>query len=162
MHTYYISFGSNVGDRIQNILKAIELLKEIGKIDAISTIYESPPWGVEDQPEFLNGVLRLKTHTPPIELLTQLKEIEKKVGRKERQRWGPREIDLDILLCDNAIIMLSFLVVPHPHMTERDFVLFPLLEIERELIHPLYKKPLKEYAKGLKNNLKPYACILAC
>lgn len=154
----YISFGSNYGDRINNIIKALDLLAQHGQIVKISTVYESLPWGVTNQPNFLNGVLQLETKLNPIELLKVLKEIEKAVGRKERYRWGPREIDLDILLYENYIIMLSFLKIPHPYIEERDFVVIPLLEIADNLVHPLTKKPIT--FKGQKINLKPFACLL--
>ena len=159
MPVCYISFGSNWGDRIQNILKAISLVANLGNLEAVSTVYESLPWGVENQPPFLNGVLKLNTNLEPIRLLKELKEIERHIGRKERYRWGPREIDLDILLYDGYILMLSFLRIPHPYMLERDFVLFPLLELDENLIHPTLGQPIKLFAESLKNSLKPYACI---
>ncbi|MFN3814341.1 MAG: 2-amino-4-hydroxy-6-hydroxymethyldihydropteridine diphosphokinase [Aquificaceae bacterium] len=156
----YVSFGSNWGDRIVNILKAISLLKNVGKVKSISTVYESEPWGVENQPPFLNGVLKLETHLNPISLLRVLKNIEEQVGRVKRYRWGPREIDLDMILYENYIIMLSFFKVPHPHMMERDFVLFPLVEIDKDLVHPITKEKIKSYTERLENKLKPYCCIL--
>ncbi|MGB9874192.1 MAG: 2-amino-4-hydroxy-6-hydroxymethyldihydropteridine diphosphokinase [Hydrogenobacter sp.] len=155
----YISFGSNFGDRLENILKALVLLAKLGRIEAVSTVYESPPWGVTDQPNFLNGVLKFSTDLNPIALLKALKRIERSVGRVERYRWGPREIDLDILLYEQYVIMLSFLRIPHKHLLERDFVVFPLLELDENLLYPITKEPLKLLAKNLKNQLKPYACI---
>ncbi len=155
----YIAFGSNVGNRIDYILKAINLLKNYGQIRNISTIYISQPWGNTEQEEFLNGVLEFSTTLDPINLLKNLKDIEQKVGRKARQRWGPREIDLDILLYENHIIKFSFLQIPHLYLTVRDFFLFPLLEISPNLTHPITKRRLKEYAEGLKNNLTPFACV---
>jgi 2-amino-4-hydroxy-6-hydroxymethyldihydropteridine diphosphokinase len=99
------------------MLKALELLKSLGEVLRVSTIYESKAWGVVNQGDFLNCVVKFKTELEPVELLKRLKEIEKLVGRKERERWGPREIDIDILLYENYILMLSFLVVPHPYLT---------------------------------------------
>ncbi len=154
----YIAFGSNYGDRIENILKALELLKNYGRIKKVSTVYESQPWGVKDQPPFLNGVLELETDLDPISLLRVLKDIEKKVGRRERIKWGPREIDLDILLYENHIIMLSFLRIPHLYLEERDFVVVPLLEIAKNLTHPITKEPIR--LKGVQTNLRPYVCLL--
>ncbi|MEZ0360840.1 MAG: 2-amino-4-hydroxy-6-hydroxymethyldihydropteridine diphosphokinase [Hydrogenobacter sp.] len=159
MSVCYVSFGSNWGDRIENILKALTLLADWGNLEAVSTLYESLPWGVEDQPTFLNGVLKFNTELDPLKLLKVIKDIERRVGRKERYRWGPREIDLDILLYDRCIVMLSFLRIPHQHMLERDFVLFPLLELDENLMHPILEQPIKLFAGKLKNNLKPYACI---
>lgn len=159
MSICYIAFGSNVESRIDYITKALELLKEYGSIVKISTIYTSQPWGKLDQPEFLNGVLKFCTELDPIRLLKALKDIEEKVGRKPRERWGPREIDLDILLYENHIIRLSFLNIPHLYLTERDFFLFPLLEIDPEAYHPITKRKLQDYAYKLRNNLVPFACI---
>ncbi len=160
MSICYIAFGSNWGDRLKNILKAFNLLEGYGKIIKVSTLYISQPWGKTDQPHFLNGVLEYDTDLDPISLLKSLKEIEKKVGRQPRERWGPREIDLDILLYENYIVMLSFLRIPHAYLTERDFFLFPLLELNPHLTHPISKIRLEEYAKKLKNNLLPFACIV--
>jgi len=152
--------GSNVDDRLHYILRALELLKNLGEVLRVSTVYESKAWGVVDQGDFLNCVVNFKTELEPVDLLKRLKEIEKLVGRKERERWGPREIDIDILLYENCILMLSFLVVPHPYLTQRDFVLVPILELEPQLEHPLYKRPLSEYLKSLEASLKPFACLV--
>ncbi|RMH80426.1 MAG: 2-amino-4-hydroxy-6-hydroxymethyldihydropteridine diphosphokinase [Acidobacteria bacterium] len=156
----YIGFGSNLGDRLGYILGALEGLMAFGEIKKVSTVYESQPWGPQNQGSFLNGVLELETWLNPIDLLRALKSTEQKLGRRPRERWGPREIDLDILLYENHIIMLSFLKVPHPYLTQRDFVLFPLLEVAPELIHPLSGKRLEDYALNLQNRLVPYICIL--
>ncbi len=160
MPTCYIAFGSNWGDRLGYILRAFEFLKEYGSIKKASTLYISQPWGKTDQPEFLNGVLEFHTDLKPIELLKVLKEIEQRTGRKPRERWGPREIDLDILLYENHIIMLSFLHIPHMYLTERDFFLYPLLELNTELTHPISKVKLRDYTEKVKNNLLPFACLL--
>ncbi|MCS7263191.1 MAG: 2-amino-4-hydroxy-6-hydroxymethyldihydropteridine diphosphokinase [Aquificaceae bacterium] len=160
MSLCYVAFGSNVGDRLQYVLRALELLKRYGSVKKVSTIYVSQPWGKTDQPEFINGVLEFETGLNPIELLFALKEVEKSSGRRPRERWGPREIDLDILLYENHILMLSFLRVPHPHLLDRDFFLFPLLEINSELMHPLYQVPLIQFAQRLENRLEPFACLL--
>lgn len=156
----YIAFGSNVGDRLSYIIKALDMLESYGSTLKISTLYISQPWGKINQPEFINGVLEFKTELDPINLLKALKEIEKLVGRKPRDRWGPREIDLDILMYENHIVMLSFLRIPHSYLTERDFFLFPLLEINPFLKHPLLGTPLQNYAEKLENRLKPFACLL--
>ncbi|WP_269456716.1 2-amino-4-hydroxy-6-hydroxymethyldihydropteridine diphosphokinase [Thermocrinis minervae] len=154
-----MAFGSNVGDRISYILKALNLLTEVGNIKKVSTLYESPPWGYEKQDPFINGVIEFETSLKPIDLLHFLKKVEKRTGRIERFRWGPREIDLDILLYEDYVIMLSFLRIPHMYLTERDFFLVPLLEINPDLVHPISKRPLKHYLEGLNINLRPYACI---
>ncbi len=156
----YIAFGSNVGDRVSYILRALELLSYYGSILRVSTLYISKPWGVLDQPEFINGVLEFETQLDPISLLELLKDIERRTGRKPRERWGPREIDLDILLYDRHILMLSFLRIPHPYLTARDFFLFPLLELNPKAVHPLSGERLSIYAEKLENQLKPFACLL--
>ncbi|MCS6957622.1 MAG: 2-amino-4-hydroxy-6-hydroxymethyldihydropteridine diphosphokinase [Aquificaceae bacterium] len=156
----YIAFGSNVGDRLSYILKAFELLKNFGQIRKVSTLYVSQAWGRTNQPDFINGVFEFATDFEPIRLLKALKNIESTCGRKPRERWGPREIDLDILLYEDHILMLSFLRIPHLYLTQRDFFLFPLLEICPEAVHPISGQPLKTYMKSLENNLKPFACLL--
>ncbi|GAB6066122.1 2-amino-4-hydroxy-6-hydroxymethyldihydropteridine diphosphokinase [Aquifex pyrophilus] len=154
----YLGIGSNVGERLSFILKSLEEIKKLGKIVKLSTVYESKAWGIENQPPFLNLVLLIDTKLPPTELLLKLKGIEKKVGRRERYKWGPREIDIDIILYGREVINSKLLKVPHPFLTERDFFLYPLLEIEKDILHPLTGKPLKEYRP--KNTLKPFCCIL--
>jgi 2-amino-4-hydroxy-6-hydroxymethyldihydropteridine pyrophosphokinase len=151
--------GSNVGDRLNYILKALDHIENYGKILKCSTVYESQPWGVKDQPSFLNSVVMVETNLRPVELLHRVKKSEILLGRKNRGRWGPREIDIDILLYEDHIIMLSFLKIPHPHLLERDFVLIPLLEIAPHLIHPLYKTPLSQYVNKIEISLKPFACL---
>jgi len=155
----FLGLGSNVGDRLNYILKALDHIENYGKILKCSTVYESQPWGVKDQPSFLNSVVMVETNLRPVELLHRVKKSEILLGRKNRGRWGPREIDIDILLYEDHIIMLSFLKIPHPHLLERDFVLIPLLEIAPHLIHPLYKTPLSQYVNKIEISLKPFACL---
>ena len=146
-------------DRLGYMLKALELLKNCGRLLRCSTVYESKPWGLKEQGDFLNAVLMMETELSPVELLYRVKEIERLVGRKERERWGPREIDIDILLYQDHILRLSFLNIPHPYLTERDFVLVPLLEIAPDLTHPVHKRPLFEYLNHLDVSLRPFACF---
>jgi len=155
----FLGMGSNVEDRMGYILKALDHIKNYAKILKSSTVYESQPWGVEDQPSFLNSVVMVETNLRPLDLLYRVKESEMLIGRRDRGRWGPREIDIDILLYEDHIIMLSFLKIPHPYILERDFVLIPLLEIAPHLIHPLYKTPLSQYANQIEISLKPFACL---
>ncbi len=155
----FLGLGSNVGDRMNYILKALEYIEDYGKILKCSTVYESQPWGVKNQPSFLNNVIMMETNLNPVDLLYKIKQLEILVGRKDRGRWGPREIDIDILLYEDNIIMLSFLKIPHPYILERDFVLIPLLEIAPDLIHPLYKRPISEYINYIDVSLKPFACL---
>ncbi len=143
--TAYIGIGSNIGDRRRRCLDAIDRLRGRGiEVTKVSSLYETEPWGVKDQPEFINMVIEIKTHLNPHELLHALKETEMKMGREEIRRWGPRVIDLDILLYGELIIREENLTIPHPHMLDRDFVLRPLTEIAPDIVHPLVKKSMRE------------------
>ncbi|WP_102348350.1 2-amino-4-hydroxy-6-hydroxymethyldihydropteridine diphosphokinase [Bacillus sp. Marseille-P3661] len=132
----YVALGTNQGDRLDYIKSAIKLLdKNPGVIVvAYSSIYETEPVGFTDQPNFLNMVLCLNTTLNPYELIEVTQEIENALGRKREQRWGPRTIDLDILLFNDENIESEQLIVPHPRMFERAFVIIPLLEINEGLI----------------------------
>ncbi|NOX19921.1 MAG: 2-amino-4-hydroxy-6-hydroxymethyldihydropteridine diphosphokinase [Nitrospirae bacterium] len=156
----YIGVGSNLGDRLSNCKKAIkELSRNALKILKVSTVYESKPWGVTEQPAFLNLVVYGQTKLTPYELLGRLKGIESTLGREETYRWGPRVIDLDILFYGDQIINGKELIVPHPYLTERIFVLKPLSEIAPELRHPLTGKTVLEYLNDVEkenqDELKP-------
>ena len=131
-----LPLGSNVGNRLDNIRQAVVLMKPLGKVTKRSTVYETPPWGVEEQPRFLNACVLLETDAPPKILLGKLKEIEQAVGRVERERWGPREIDIDILTYGGEVINEAELTTPHPRMRERAFVLVPLSEIAPDMKIP--------------------------
>ncbi|MFN3739075.1 MAG: 2-amino-4-hydroxy-6-hydroxymethyldihydropteridine diphosphokinase [Thermodesulfovibrionales bacterium] len=143
--TVYIGIGSNIGNREKNCLEAIRLMEEKGiKVIKRSSLYETEPWGVKDQPMFINMVIEAETEYAPAELLNLLKSIERAMGRTETKRWGPRIIDLDILFYNNLILNTPELRIPHPYIHERDFVLKPLSEIAPELEHPVLKKRIKE------------------
>ncbi len=140
MPTVYIGIGSNLGERNENCLKAIERLNSKGIIvKKQSSLYETEPWGVKDQPKFINMVIEAETVLTPEKLLKTLKNIEKEFGREETYKWGPRIIDLDVLLYDDLTIDEPDLKIPHPHMLERDFVINPLSEISPEIIKKLQK-----------------------
>jgi 2-amino-4-hydroxy-6-hydroxymethyldihydropteridine diphosphokinase len=111
---------------------------------AESHIYETPPWGYEDQPAFLNMVLKTETDLEPEALLKYLKQLEVELGRKQNFRWGPRLIDLDILFYDDLVLDSPPLVIPHMRLHERAFVLVPLMDIAPELIHPVFKRNVRE------------------
>jgi 2-amino-4-hydroxy-6-hydroxymethyldihydropteridine diphosphokinase len=135
MYDVFIGIGSNLGNREDNCNDAIRRLSRPGiEIIARSSMYETEPWGVTDQPKFINMVIRIGTGMEPSELLEALKEIERNMGRADTGKWGPRVIDLDILLYGNLVIDKPGLTIPHPHMFERDFVLKPLSEIAPEII----------------------------
>ncbi len=143
-HTIYLSLGSNLGDRPQNLHNAISFLPP--KVQSIrqSSIYETEPWGYADQPAFLNMVIEGETDLEPPDLLIFLKEIEVSMGRQETFRFGPRLIDLDILFFDKLILDSPTLTIPHPRIIERAFVLIPLAEVAPEMVHPVLKKTVQE------------------
>lgn len=145
MPTAYIGIGSNLSNREENCEKAIKLLEGNNiKVTKRSSIIETEPWGVEDQPKFINMAVEIETDLAPEELLSLLKGIEFEIGRSPAERWGPREIDLDILLYDNLIRKTPELEIPHPQISKREFVLKPLSEIAPEKIHPVLKKSIKD------------------
>jgi 2-amino-4-hydroxy-6-hydroxymethyldihydropteridine diphosphokinase len=145
MATVYIGIGSNLGDREKNCQHAIKLLQKKGiTVTKRSSLYETEPWGLKDQPYFINMAIEIETALEPKELLRILKDIEREIGRKESSKWGPRIIDLDILLFDNIIVNEDNLKIPHPLMHERDFVLKPLCEIAPDKRHPVLGKTIKE------------------
>jgi 2-amino-4-hydroxy-6-hydroxymethyldihydropteridine diphosphokinase len=134
----YIALGSNKGDRFEHLTRAIqEIIKDKNNnIENASSIYETLPYGYKDQGNFYNAVIKIKTSYELIELLDLLKAIERKIGREDSAKWGPREIDLDILFYNSLIYSNERITVPHKEATKRDFVLIPLSEIAPDLIHP--------------------------
>jgi 2-amino-4-hydroxy-6-hydroxymethyldihydropteridine diphosphokinase len=135
--TCYIGLGSNLGDRMSNIKEALTLLALETSLVSVSSIYETEPWGYEVQPKFLNAACGLETALAPLQLLELLQGIEEKVGRKPTFPLGPRVIDLDILLYGQEVSQTDTLVVPHPGLAERAFVLVPLAEIAPQVRHPV-------------------------
>lgn len=141
----YIGLGSNLGDREANCLRALDLLSgEQIFVTKRSSLYETKPWGPQDQPKFINMVVEVETDMEPKRLLERLKEIEKRLGRQDSYKWGPRVIDLDLLFYDDLVIETPELQVPHPLMHEREFVLRPLAEMAPDKVHPVLKKTIKE------------------
>nr|WP_297890138.1 2-amino-4-hydroxy-6-hydroxymethyldihydropteridine diphosphokinase [Sulfurihydrogenibium sp.] len=150
LNRVFLGLGSNLGNREENLKKAIELLSEKINIIKLSKIYETKPVGVENQPDFLNMALIGETDIDHISMFSFIKEVEKKVGRVERYRWGPREIDIDILFYNDLIFHSENLQIPHPRLHERDFVLKPLMDLNPDFVHPVLKKSIKEIYKDLK------------
>lgn len=138
VNTVYIGLGSNQGDKIKNLRDALCAMKSIGDINITrtSSLYLSEPWGKPNQPEFINQVAEIETELSPQDLLIHLQNIEIKMGRRRSEKWGPRLIDLDILLYGREEFNTPELTIPHPYMRERLFVLLPLQEINAELIFP--------------------------
>lgn len=138
----YISIGSNINPK-ENICRCIDLLKSNFEVSAESYRYETKPYGYENQPNFINLAVKIKTELKPKELLKKLNYIEKKLGRKRKIKNMPRTIDLDILLYDNKVIKEKGLQIPHKGLFERDFMLIPLLDIAQDIIDPITKKKAK-------------------
>lgn len=145
-HTVYLALGSNLGDRLANLKQAIAALTPQMEVKAKSSVYETPPWGYEEQPKFLNQVIKVKTYLDPEPLLKHLKRLEVALGRKESFPNGPRLIDMDILFYDDLVLNGPSLVIPHPRLHERGFVLLPLMDIAPDLVHPINKKSVREMA----------------
>ena len=129
---YYLSLGSNVGDRVGNLHKAVKMLKKLGKVLKKSALYQTEPVGVKDQYYFLNAAITFDCPLDPEELLDRIKVIERETGRHETYRWGPREIDIDIIDYDGKEVDTAYLRLPHSEFEKRKFVLIPLLEIDDE------------------------------
>lgn len=151
-HTAFIGIGTNLGNKLANICFALNEIDESNSssIEKISSIYETLPMGEVQQENFLNAAIKIKTRLSIEDLFLFLKSIERRTGRIKRERWGPRELDLDILLYDDIIYNKNELIIPHSGIIERDFVLVPLIEIEPNLSHPISKVELSEYLKTLK------------
>ncbi len=134
----YIGLGSNIGDRESNLIRARFMIAGLEGvvITRESSLYQTAPWGKTDQEDFINQVIELDSYLSPLELLHRLQEIEIKLGRQREVHWGPRKIDLDILLYGRESIDLKELQVPHPFLMQRLFVLVPLAEIDSELVFP--------------------------
>ncbi|HZV77230.1 MAG TPA: 2-amino-4-hydroxy-6-hydroxymethyldihydropteridine diphosphokinase [Candidatus Babeliales bacterium] len=129
-HRAYVGIGTNLGDRVANLERALLRLRRLGAIRAQSSLYRTKPWGKLDQPWFLNAVVSLETELSAPALLEEMKKTENELGRRRGERWGPRAIDLDLLLYDDLEMKTPELCLPHPHLRERAFVLTPLAEID--------------------------------
>jgi len=145
----FLGIGTNLGDRERNLQEARAALSQRLEILKESSIYQTAPWGYLDQPAFLNQVIEAQTALSSLNLLDFLKQTEKQLGRQANFRFGPRLIDLDILFYGNRIIQTPRLQVPHPHLTERAFVLIPLAEIAPEFVHPQNKQTVIQLLKAL-------------
>jgi 2-amino-4-hydroxy-6-hydroxymethyldihydropteridine diphosphokinase len=147
--TAYLSLGSNLGDRVANLRASITRLVSAGRVTNVSSLYETEPMELREQPWFVNCVVELETQLGPQELLAAIQKVEAELGRTREIPKGPRTIDIDILLIDSVVIEEPDLQVPHPTMHKRRFVLEPLAEIAPELCHPVLKKAARELLQDL-------------
>jgi 2-amino-4-hydroxy-6-hydroxymethyldihydropteridine diphosphokinase len=134
----FLGLGTNLGDKPSNLQQAVHFIaQEIGPVVAISTVYKTAPWGIEDQPEFLNQVIQIQTTLTPQQVLSVLLDIERRMGRERQEKWDRRLIDLDILFYEDRILQSPSLILPHPFLQDRNFVLVPLAEIAADFLHPI-------------------------
>jgi 2-amino-4-hydroxy-6-hydroxymethyldihydropteridine diphosphokinase len=151
-HIVYLALGTNLGNRLLNLNTAINNLTPQMNVKKKSPVYETPPWGFADQPAFLNQVVQVETYEGPEPLLKHLKRLETALGRVPNFQNGPRLIDIDILFYDDLVLNTASLVIPHPRLHERTFVLAPLADIAPELIHPVLHKSVREMLAGISSD----------
>jgi 2-amino-4-hydroxy-6-hydroxymethyldihydropteridine diphosphokinase len=145
----YLSLGSNLGERAENLRTAIARLRDLGEVVAVSSFYETEPVEVASQPWFMNCAVKLDTEKMPRQLISGILNLEQDMGRQRKQPKGPRAIDLDILLFGGSIVEMKGLTIPHPRMHERRFVLEPLAEIAADIRHPVLKYSIRELRDAL-------------
>ncbi len=147
--TAYLGLGSNMGNRQDNMNRALDLLSQRLRMGRVSSIYDTEPVGNTNQPRFLNLVCQIYTRLSPVALLTATKGLERKLGRASGTSNSPRPIDIDILFYGDQVVKTPELVIPHPRLSERAFVLVPLVEIAPDLVHPISGKTVRELLQGI-------------
>jgi 2-amino-4-hydroxy-6-hydroxymethyldihydropteridine diphosphokinase len=154
----FLALGTNLGDRLGNLQAALAALPPAVTVLESSPVYETPPWGVAEQPAFLNMVIKGKTRQGPISLLKHLKLLETRLGRLPSVRYGPRKIDIDLLFYDDILLNTPELTIPHPRLHERAFVLVPLAALAPQLVHPRLGKTVLQLLTGVDaTGVNPYA-----
>ncbi len=155
MNKAFLLLGGNLGDRKENLKKAGERIGEkCGILIRSSSLYETAAWGKTDQPVFLNQAIEIKTELDAKQLMKKILEIEKEMGRERKEKYGPRVIDIDVLLYNDEQYNDSFLKIPHPEMQNRRFVLTPLAEIASGFQHPVFKKSISQLLKECPDKLR--------
>lgn len=153
MFKVYLILGANLGEKEQSLLKAIDLIGiKIGKVISKSSFYKTSAWGKTDQPDFFNIAIIAETELAPLEVLQEIVNIETTLGRKREEHWGARTMDIDIAFYEDQIINLPDLIIPHPFISKRRFVLAPFLEIIPNFEHPLLKKSIKNLYLSCEDN----------
>jgi 2-amino-4-hydroxy-6-hydroxymethyldihydropteridine diphosphokinase len=155
-HQVSLSLGTNIGERLVNLHAALSALPPEVVLLAQSKIYETPAWGFEDQPAFLNMAITGETQLQAGQLLKHLKQLETRLGREPSFHWGPRLIDIDLIFYDDLILDTPQLVIPHPRLHERAFVLVPLADIAPDRMHPTLGKTIRQLLEGMdQSGIKP-------
>jgi 2-amino-4-hydroxy-6-hydroxymethyldihydropteridine diphosphokinase len=141
----FLGLGTNLGDKSNNLSRAIDLINsQVGPLVQQSSVYQSEPWGLEDQAMFLNQVIEVDSTLSPLEILKNILAIEQQMGRQRLQKWGTRLIDIDLLFYGNQQVESVDLVVPHPFLQDRNFVLIPMVEIASDFVHPILQKSMTQ------------------
>lgn len=157
MKQAFILLGSNLGNRVRYLAMARSLLNvQVGQIERVSQLYQTEPWGIENQPEFINQALALQTELTPLQLLEAVLSVEQQIGRERVQKWGQRIIDIDILFYGPEKINLTNLTIPHPFFHLRNFAMVPMAEIAPAFIHPVYGKTVFQLLRESPDELKAF------